>query len=375
MSSSIRVIRYEDRDCDQVSHLQTNLWHLDPELNAKILDWKYRQNPYRNSGIYLALDGELAVGMRGLFGTRWQCDGVVYDIPSAGDTVVAPEYRNRGLFKQIVDVAMAELAENAIPFAFNLSAGTVVHLMSRSLGWMAIGNLENLGRGRGVTTERATSWRNRLRRFNSAVRVVRWVRGLRRAMEDSSTIPFRYLDRALPSGRSDLVWSTSPRPEEMAQLVADTVTDGRIRHVRDVEYFAWRFGNPLKQYRFVYYGRTRLEGYMILAANRYGDQLEKVTIVDWEGRTLAVKEKLLDFVVSTGQLKLLTIWGACLEKDERQKLERHGFCRTQSTATLGSPFCTVLVGRTKADGSWLLGERNILDRENWDVRSLYSDGE
>jgi hypothetical protein len=186
--------------------------------------------------------------------------------------------------------------------------------------------------------------------------------------------PFCYLDRVTASGQFDLQWSSTPKPEAMSQLVADSVMDGRIRHVRNVEYFAWRFQNPLMQYRFGYFGQSPLDGYMILAAERYGVRQDCVTIVDWEGRTPAIKEELLESAVSTGRLALVNIWGAGVGEAERQMLERRGFCRSQMTATVSSPFRTILVGRTTADESWLLGVRNVLDLANWDVRGLYSDG-
>jgi len=374
MGRSIRIIRYDDCHRDQVAQLQRHHWHPDPQLNAAILDWKYRRNPYHHKAIHLAMDDDVAVGMRGLFGSRWQCDRRVYDVPSAGDLVIAPAYRNLGLFKQITDAAVAELSQSNVPFVFNFSSSDLTHLMSRSLGWRPVGDVENLIRMRGATTDQALTWRARFKRFDLAIKAVRWIRGARWATRMSPSPPFRHIDRAAAASHADPRWSAMREAEAMSQLVAEIAADGRIRHVRDAEYFTWRFQNPLKEYRFGYLGRSSLDGYIVLAADRYGDPQAGVTIVDWEARAPAVKEELLESAVSTGRLPLLAIWGAGLAAAERQMLERRGFRRSQSTATVSAPFRSILVCRTAASESWQLGQRNVLDRTNWDVRGLYSDG-
>jgi hypothetical protein len=46
----------------------------------------------------------------------------------------------------------------------------------------------------------------------------------------------------------------------MADLVRRLGHDGRLRHVRDERYLAWRYRNPLYEYRFLVRESDRLEG-------------------------------------------------------------------------------------------------------------------
>ena len=78
----------------------------------------------------------------------------------------------------------------------------------------------------------------------------------------------------------------------MAELVERLGHDGRIRHVRDREYFAWRFLNPRASYRFLYAQSARLEGYLVLAAQP-GRPDWGVRLVDWEAVDDRVRRALL----------------------------------------------------------------------------------
>src|SRR6478672_5442840 len=100
------------------------------------------------------------------------------------------------------------------------------------------------------------------------------------------TWSFAYLDR-LGTGASrrssNVLVESSPRSEAMAELVRSIAGDGRIRHVRDAEFFRWRFENPTRQYRFFYYeSYGRLEGFMVVAGYRRSDL--QFNIVDIEAR-------------------------------------------------------------------------------------------
>ena len=85
----------------------------------------------------------------------------------------------------------------------------------------------------------------------------------------------------------------------MADLVARQAYDGRIRHVRDARYLAWRFQNPLHEYRFLLAGGDRLHGYLVLQAYRLSRH-GAANIVDWEASDPAVRRALLHAAVEWG---------------------------------------------------------------------------
>ena len=69
----------------------------------------------------------------------------------------------------------------------------------------------------------------------------------------------------------------------MAELAERIGYDGRIRHVRDEQYFSWRFQNPLSEYRFLFWDNGRLDGYLVLYRKVYPPGNDELAyIVDWD---------------------------------------------------------------------------------------------
>ena len=97
-----------------IAELQKGLWSSDGALNMRYLEWKYERNPYvRETLIYVALDGDRVVGMRGFHGARLEAGIPARAFPAlfADDALIASECRNRGLVTRILNMAHSDLAE------------------------------------------------------------------------------------------------------------------------------------------------------------------------------------------------------------------------------------------------------------------------
>lgn len=365
------IVKYTPELKRPLVQLQTHLWSGELALNDAYFRWKYEENPYlREPLVHLALCDGQVVGMRGMCGSLWQVGAPpeTFVAPYADDLVVAPEHRNQGLFTRIMRTALDELAGRGLDYVFNLSASRVTSLGSLATGWKSAGGVGPVCRRsqrdvvrRGVRTALA-----RTRRFVSTplfAPVDR--RGL-----------FARLDRAAARLRKygGVSLSRDARPEAMANLVARLPLDGRIRHVRDATYFAWRFRNPLREYRFLYAGDDRLDGYMILQCRRggHGSSL-RVSVVDWEGTDAPIRQALLDAAL-TGAFAELVTWAASLDADTRDLLHRRAFTSIdQADTARGVP--GILIRPVRDDAlrtDWTIGGRRLLDLANWDVRMLYS---
>ena len=116
------------------------------------------------------------------------------------------------------------------------------------------------------------------------------------------------------------------RPDAMAELVEGLATDGRIRHVRDAEYFAWRFRNPLHEYRSCTRGTRRLTGYLALRRAR-SERFDRVGVylADWEAGDIRTKQALLDAAIRWGGFSHMVAWSATLPDDTRRLLHEAGF--------------------------------------------------
>ena len=333
----------------QVLDLQTHLWHPDRAVNAAYFEWKYERNPYLSEPlIHLACrDGEV-VAMRGFFGGRWEAGRPrrVVDVPCAGDLVVAPAHRRRGLVPRLMTFAHADLAARGHVLAFNLSAGRATFLASLRTGWRTTPSLELL--------------HHRIEPAPETVRV------------DPPGDPFAALDAAADASSGALEVAVTARPRAMAALVARRPRDGRVRHVRDERYFAWRFGNPLSRYRFLYWHGRRLEGYLVLRASvRDG----RISLVDWEADSVRARAALLEAALEWGRFPLVRAWGATLDAPGRELLDRHGFHPAASLGQARAHTRTVLVRSfgARRPGAWTLAGRRLLHLASWDLRLLYSD--
>ena len=351
----------------QVAELQQHLWHGSPAWNAAYLDWKYEQNPYfPDPLIYLALDHGTIVGMRGVFGSCWETGSERLIVPCVDDFVIAPAHRQRGLFGRIMSAALSDLAARGHRVAFSLSAGPVTLAGSLAGGWSAVGSVQEV------------CWRGAPRSSlpRQAGRAMAWFagRGWSRHLARVWRPPFRRLDRVAPRAPAgSAVWCTpSPRPEAMADLVARQPYDGRIRHLRDARYLAWRFANPFHEYRFLLAGADRLEGYLVLQAHRALPG-RGVNIVDWEAPDPDVRRALLRAAMEWGGFRQVSTWSMSLPGEMRDLLKAAGFVpAVRERLVRQGP---VLLVRALGDADRrapMLGTRPAREPASWDLRMLYS---
>ena len=369
-----QIVRYEPPLKPAVLELQTNLWSSSLALNGAYFDWKYQRNPYlKEPLIYLALSGGRPVGMRGFFGTRWEGGMVTSGITLlyADDMVIAPDHRGKGLMSSIMNSAFRDLSTGNFSHALNLSAGLVTLRSSLSMGWQSAGWAHPI---------RRRSWPATLQRCLSIVekRRARMPNQMRAALAGARNklhdLGADRIGRFLRNN-PDVSLERAPRCGEMADLVARIGPTERIRHVRDGEYYGWRFQNPLSHYRFLFWGRGRLEGYLVL--QEYTSDLvdrERLNIVDWEGSNPAILLSLLRAACVVAHDRPLWIWVATLPAEVISMLKRRGFRTVEAPPSEPSPPAVLVrpLREDQCDGRWRFGHQSLLDLANWDLRMLYS---
>lgn len=370
MSTPCEIVRYTPAHKRQVAQLETQLWYSDLPLAVRYIEWKYEQNPYASEPeIYLAFLGGKLVGVRGFYGSRWEAgvgaSRVVSTIPVADDLIVAPEHRNRGVVTQIMRAALQDLAQRGHRYVLNLSGGQITVMGSLAMGWKSAGPLEAIGRAPRTAITRVRSALQKARFFWRFAESPLLRSGAERR-------PFRRLDAAARRG-GPVAIAREPRVEAMSELVERLGWDGRIRHVRDPEFFGWRFGSPLASYRFLYVGGDRLEGYLVLRAPHQSIQVRTpVKIVDLEGSSAEVRSALLETAIDSGGFPGLYAWGATLPVDARDRLSALGFHPVHLEARAHGCPCVLVkaIGPDSTTSSWELGGRRLTDLADWDLRML-----
>lgn len=371
MSGPYEIVRYGVIHKRQVASLQTHLWSRDVDRAIRYLEWKYEQNPYLPEPlIYLAFSSGELVGMRGFYGASWEAGSPRASVlvPVADDLVVAPEHRNRGLVTLIMRAAFEDLASRGYQYVLNLSGTPVTVIGSLAMGWKGTGPLEPIMLHQGA---------ERVREVLRHTRVL-WRFAESPLLRSASASQFQRLDRM---AQRRLARSVSierePRLDAMSELVERLGHDGRIRHRRDREYFAWRLRNPLVSYRFVYCGGDRLEGYLVLCgAHALAGDAPRVKLVDLEASDPAVRAELLRAAIDLGRFPELFVWGAALPADARSLLAARGFNPVGlDRRAHGTPRLLVKrVAQQPPERPWVLGDRTLTELTDWDLRMLYAMG-
>jgi hypothetical protein len=155
----------------------------------------------------------------------------------------------------------------------------------------------------------------------------------------------------------------------MSRLVARLPRDGRIRHVRDETFFAWRLGNPLYDYRFLYIGGERLRGYVVLQRSPFfiGD---RASIVDWEAESDLIRAELLAAVIEHGRFPELCTWQLGASSAAIRLANQHGFKPLDRYYEK-----SVLVRSAsddRLDAPWMLGGCRLDEAGQWDLRMIYA---
>lgn len=360
------IVRYRPEFREQVLKLQTNLRSSDRASNSEYLAWKYERNPYiKTPFIHLAVSAGDVIGMRGMWGAKWEigCPAQTFLAPCAGDLVIAADHRNRGLVTKIMEAAADDLADSGCTYVFNFTAGLATQLGSLTTGWRRVGSLEAL----------------RLRRPKT--RRQRYIGRLCSLPRTTKNLVVSLLAGKGGAGAGRHVSIEDlPRPEAMAELVERIGSDGRLRQIRDQDYFSWRFQNPFSRYQFFFWEDIAVQGYLVLRT-RVDDTMG--SIVDWEATNMKVRSELLQALIQYGKFDRVAVWTATLPAEVKALLHDMGFRPLKKSDSIGhahsvrAPRPTVLlkaIGREmQGETDWVMAGRRLLDLKNWDLRMLYAD--
>ena len=380
MKYDYEIVPYQPDFKKDVVELQKFLWSPDPQLNTAYLEWKHECNPYlQRPLLYLALYGKKVVGMRSMFGVRWE-----FGVPSKtvtgicpDDLVIAPDHRNRGLITKMMSAAFNDLEKEGYQYVYSLSAGKITRLASLAMGWRSAGSMQ------------PQHWHSRRAAYFQRIRHI--VGKTRFIWRYADKLPYRdWGDKQVPLHElchlqgmrprkigSSITVEQRVRAGEMANLISKIEYDGRIRHVRDKDYLSWRYRNPLHRYLFLYWEEKDLEGYLVLQqhVSEFSSSKVRVNIVDWEATSQRVRAGLLRAAIHLSPFVDLNIWTATMGVEKKNLLRDVGFQPVQEGAGVDQEQPSLIVRSVRADvpeAEWSLGNRGLLDMANWDIRMIYS---
>ena len=382
MGREYEIIPYDSKFRSETLELLTPLWGANLEANSRYFDWKYQQNPYsRKPLMYLALDGGNVVGTDSYFVSCWETGKgrKRYHCVHGCDAVVHPAHRGRGLHKRIKAVAMDYLKTSEYELEITMASNEITESHNIKAGGLSVAELKRL---RWKMSENGGRLRSLGRLVPGAGLIYRCFRGKaddgkRGSMSSAKARPFSILDanfvRYGTFGHSKISLAAEPRPESMALLVSRMNRGGQIKHVRDKEFYSWRYRNPSSVYRFLYLekGGGDLQGFVVVQLPASGT-FTAGFIVDWEASTREVFSELLGALIRYGGFSLLEIWAITLRTEEANSLKKLGFS-AKETADARVFYPHLLVLPLRDPGCCRLEKQDFVDIHNWDLRPIYSD--
>jgi len=370
-----RVVLYTSEYLAQIPRVQRYLWGRNERLSAAYFDWKHVRNPYLPEPlVYLAVHGDQVVGMLGYIGALWEFGSPRQTkvLPLAGDLVIAPDHRRRGLLSRMAKADHEDLAGRGYAYLLSMAAMRVTLLNHLMTGWQKVGSLQPMDRADSAvrTPSRLQELVAKVPRADSMVRRIGGLATKMTAQSSRDSAPWfeaSRLDKISPH----LSAARAPRGPEMVKLKRRLANDGRIRHVFDEAYCAWRFQNPRNRYRFLFWDESELEGYLILQSNAFPTDAP-VGILDWEASRDEIRRKLLRAAVESVKGRSLAIWSASTSDSERSSLEAAGFCQREPIAEDPQAAAVRCLNDDLPQHDWRLGDRHVLDMSNWDFRMIHS---
>lgn len=340
--SEVSIVKYSSVHKQAALELLAHLWtHLSREDQKDLFAWRYEKNPYSDSPcIYLALTGNTIIALRAFVMQPFihPETGRLLTITPA-DTIVHPDYRGKGIFRALNDAFLKEVSsdfkEQAI--IINLSSNEESTPANIKQDWQATNGIKRFALKFSLSAYLTTKF------FGQGTKV------------PGSAVSNKHLFEL----------TDSPRPEEMAKCAKSYRNPHKLSHVRDAEYFKWRYAINKDKYIFAYLWQDdELLTYLVIE-KRYGMQYLLVEYAFSDVKTL---KKTISLAIKNQRIPFLRTW--VLSNDDSVLLKKCGFmpAPVKLWNMLGKTRLPVLVRPVKEHpvaNDFFLGHLDARDINNW----------
>ncbi len=119
----------------------TDQQRSDIERGDEFWNWKYKQNPFGESTVHIVEDDGSIVAVDNLWPWNFECRGQIVRALQPCDSVVHPDYRGKGIFKNTRVKGVNFARENNIDLIFNFPNDNSLNT-SISLGYNFLGKIK-----------------------------------------------------------------------------------------------------------------------------------------------------------------------------------------------------------------------------------------
>jgi predicted N-acetyltransferase YhbS len=208
--------------------------------------WKHEQNPFGESPMWVACDGNQVVGFRTFMRWEFTVDGRLVRAVRAVDTATDPEYQGRGIFTRLTLAALDELRDEGVEMVFNTPNSNSLPGYLK-MGWLVVGRLP-------------------VSIMPTRVRSIPAIAAAR-----------------VPASRTAVLIHAGDAPrdaftdhEGVGSLLATIPDAPGLETRKSPEFFAWRYGHEPLHYRVVRAGPSIGDGFAVFHLRRRGPAVEAV---------------------------------------------------------------------------------------------------
>ncbi len=123
-----------------LSCLKRSLGEVSSPKTLAYWNWKHIDNPFGESPVLVAVEGDKIVGVRAFMRWKWRWKGKNYSALRAVDTATDPDYQGQGIFKKLTLSLVDSCSKNGDDFIFNTP-----NKQSKpgylKMGWSEVGKL------------------------------------------------------------------------------------------------------------------------------------------------------------------------------------------------------------------------------------------
>ena len=362
------IINYDEKYDDEIYEFQKQLWTADFNLNKNYFRWKYIENPVSDSPkIYLVLSAGKLIAFRGMHDMHWQIGGTPnrFIALSSTDLHIHQDYRNKGIYTNLMNFVLRDLNEKGYRYIFNFSAGNVNYINSLAMGWKSIGRIKVLNK---------TYPRKELSTVTIAKKILRKI-GVSEIIKKIIHIP-KPMDRlsgeSLTEPHPRIRVENKPKPKEMAALVKNLIPTNKITLNRDETYFRWRYNNPISKYIFLYLYDDNLKGYLVLGNQElFLGHDDTLNIFELEATTSSTKVELLNHLLKIMDYGKISVWERMLDQDSLDYLISQEFTDGNLRKSVKDHAQTILIKSLDKDNRFEYQGLDLLDSHNWDLKMTY----
>jgi len=296
---TFKIVKYTPAYKQAVIDLLKYMWkEYDEQTQYELFKWRYEDNPYEKSIIFMAVENERVIGFRAFIAQIFVKGDKQYTVFSPSDTIIHREHRRKGIISALNDKCLEEINrkykdDNVLLINTSTSKPSMPVYLKQ--GWQKS---------------------NGLRRFYFKTSILNYC--YVRSNGNGKAFLSEFIEVNTKNYRIEI--SSKVKSSELSEFNAHIRSANKWTNVRDVRFFNWRYLFLPEKYTFVYcYLDNKLEGYLII--KQLTDK--KSTIDQYEATHSRAFNVMVNTAVKT--LHIAQLRSYAFLPEEKEMVKKGGF--------------------------------------------------